>query len=104
MALTFRRLSSDQGVGSAAKNVQIEHLMATLTTAGSRRNAISEYQQEVLQKTGKGLSKKAIWKAAGYTAPTQFERWQRADENASDASHRTFCRILSEKPHLPSIR
>ncbi len=66
-----------------------------------RRAAVDGYIEEVFSKTGRRITRKEIWKAAGYTSRTEFERWERYDpKNPNRAAHRAFMRILSEKPHL----
>jgi hypothetical protein len=66
-----------------------------------RRAMINAYIQEVLEKTGKRITRKHIWSKAGYTTRTEFERWERRDRRYSNRSaDETFTRILREKPHL----
>jgi hypothetical protein len=66
-----------------------------------RRAAVTAYIQEVLSKTERRITRTDIWKEAGYKSRTEFERWERDDpNNPNKAAHRTFTRILSEKPHL----
>jgi hypothetical protein len=68
----------------------------------SRRTAVDEYISEVLQKTGKRITRKDIYTAAGYTTQSDFQKWQRAvvgySENSADRNIQRI--LLVEKPHL----
>jgi hypothetical protein len=68
----------------------------------SPHELVEDYIQEVLAKTGKRITKKEIWTAAGYNSRTEFERWERQDgKRPNSAAHETFTRMLTvEKPHL----
>jgi hypothetical protein len=74
--------------------------IGALATAEERQAAVQAYRNEVLQKTGRRITKKDIWSAAGYTARTEFERWERNDPRATQAAHQNFMRVLTKKPHL----
>jgi hypothetical protein len=66
-----------------------------------RRKAVDAYIEEVFSRTGKRLTRTAIWKSAGYKSRTEFERWERNDtKNPNKTAHERFTRILTEKPHL----
>ena len=65
-----------------------------------RRRAVDTYIEEVLKETGKKISRKDFWKAAGYGTPSDFERWQRCDPKTTKAAKLNFARVLREKPHL----
>ncbi|HKD84031.1 MAG TPA: hypothetical protein VKB58_04735, partial [Terriglobales bacterium] len=71
-----------------------------LKDAASRRAAVNEYIAEVLAIKGKRITRRDIWKKAGYTSATEFQRWQRDDKRQSKAAGDNFRRILTEKPHL----
>jgi hypothetical protein len=67
----------------------------------SRRAAVDAYIEEVLNKTGKKITRTDIWKHARYKSRTEFERWERNDaKNPNRTAHHRFTRVLSEKPHL----
>lgn len=67
----------------------------------NRRALVNRYIQEVLQKTGKRITRKDIWKTAGYHSRTEFERWERQDaKRPNSTAHVNFMRVLSEKTHL----
>jgi len=66
-----------------------------------RRAMVDAYIQEVLATKGKRIIRTDIWRKAGYTTRTEFERWERNDpRNPNKAAHQNFTRILTEKPHL----
>jgi hypothetical protein len=71
-----------------------------LDSADDRKIAVDNYLSEVLSKTGKRIPMAEIWRKAGYTSRTEFERWRRNDPRATPAAHRNISRILTEKPHL----
>jgi hypothetical protein len=71
-----------------------------LLTAAERRNTVQDYIDEVLEKTGKRITRTDIWKSAHYKTRTEFERWQRKDPKATKAVNERFTRLLKEKPHL----
>jgi len=65
-----------------------------------RRKAVDAYIKEVLEKTGKRITRADIWKSARYKSRTEFERWQRNDPKATKSANERFTRLLKEKPHL----
>lgn len=66
-----------------------------------RRKNVDAYIREILNKTGKRITRTDIWKAAGYHSRTEFERWERHDtKRPNKAADENFTRILREKPHL----
>ena len=68
--------------------------------AVERRARVEAYRQDVLEKTGNRITRKEIWRKAGYESATEFQRWQRNDPRTTLTANRNFERILSEKPHL----
>jgi len=69
--------------------------------SGDRRAMVNAYISEVFKKTGKMITRKGIWSAAGYKSRTEFERWERQDaQHPNKAADERFTRILREKPHL----
>jgi len=69
--------------------------------AAKRRAMVDAYQAEVLRKTGKKLTRAAIWRAAGYRARSEFERWERNDSKyPNQEAHRRITTVLTDKPHL----
>lgn len=70
----------------------------------NRRALVDEYITEVLQKTGKRINRTGVWKKAGYSTRTEFERWQRQDHRATKTADENFTRILREKPHLKCLK
>jgi hypothetical protein len=67
-----------------------------------RRALVQAYIRQVLEKTGKRITKKDIWSRAGDTSRSEFERWERKDpKNPNRAADERFTRLLTEeKPHL----
>jgi hypothetical protein len=75
--------------------------LAATTTGGNHCAEVKAYRAEVLQKTGKKITKKAIWERAGYKSRTEFERWERQDaKHPNAAADEAFTKILRDKPHL----
>jgi hypothetical protein len=68
--------------------------------AAQRRRAVDDYIAEVLEKTGKRITRTDFWKAARYRTRTEFERWQRNDPRTTRTANERFTRLLQEKPHL----
>jgi hypothetical protein len=70
-------------------------------TSTDRRALVDAYIEEVLREKGSQITRTDIWKSAGYKTRTEFERWERNDQNRPNkAAHENFTRILFEKPHL----
>jgi len=66
-----------------------------------RHKMVDAYIAEVLDKTGKRITRTAIWRKAGYKSRTEFERWQRQDpKRLNPSAADAFNRVLREKPHL----
>jgi hypothetical protein len=99
--LTFRwpfaQLAQQSGVAAVAKPNSPQ---ADMSTAVGRRAAVDAYIREVLDKTGKRITRTDIWKKAGYRSRTEFERWERADPRLNRTAPKNFTRVLTEKPHL----
>lgn len=68
----------------------------------NRCAAVEAYIKEVLVKTGRKITRREIWGAAGYTDRTEFQRWQRNDQKrqSNKRADRNFTHVLTEKPHL----
>jgi hypothetical protein len=72
-----------------------------LNDAASRRTAVEAYIAEVLRETGKRITRKDIWRRAGYKSRTEFERWERSDpKRRNKSADERFTLILQDKPHL----
>jgi hypothetical protein len=70
-------------------------------SSADRRALVDGYIEEVLRLTGRRVTRTQIWKTAGYSAPTEFQRWQRNDPGTTKAAHEKFVRYLQiEKPDL----
>ncbi len=61
------------------------------------RRRIEAFIQK-LADNGYQITKKDIWQVAGYTEPTEFERFQRGDERTTKACERNFMRVLNMSP------
>ena len=88
-----------RALSKAQDQVVIEVPSHGSTLKDKRRTLVEAYIAEVLDITGKRLSKKDIWKAAGYTDATEFERWQRGDPRTTNAVCRNIERVITQKPH-----
>ena len=53
---------------------------------------------QTLQESGHKITKKDIWRVAGYADPTEFERFQRGAERATTTSEVNFGRVLNMTP------
>jgi hypothetical protein len=83
-----RRYGTNSLAGAQGQNEKDRHAM------------VDAYLAEVLDRTGKRITRKDFWKAAGYSNATEFERWQRDDPKANISAGQNFKRILETKPHL----
>jgi hypothetical protein len=70
------------------------------TLGQTRRAAIDAYIKEVMEKTGKVLTRSDIWREAKYTHRRQFEGWQRGEAKPGTSVDRNISRVLKSKPHL----
>ena len=56
-----------------------------------RRRAVDAYIEEVHSRTGKRITRTDIWKSARYKTRTEYERWERNDqENENRTAHERF--------------
>lgn len=62
--------------------------------ATRRRKAIETFIESV-QAAGRKITRKDIWTVAGYSAPSEFERYQRADARTTKRAERTFTQLLT---------
>ena len=70
-----------------------------------RRAWVDTYIEEVFKKTGKRITRTAIWKKAGDKSRAEFERWEsfwyeKRNRKPNQAANQRFTQILIEKPHL----
>jgi hypothetical protein len=84
--------------GSAAEAQQA--MLDGRRHSANQRQVVDAYIEEVLQMTGKHITRTDIWKSARYKTRTEFERWERDSPRATKTAHERFSRILREKPHL----
>jgi hypothetical protein len=84
---------------SVAQNAVADALEGA--SSAMRSAAVKAYQSEYFDRTGRRLTEAAIWRAAGYSTRTEYERWKRDDpKKKNKAADRNIRRVLSEKPHL----
>ncbi len=55
-----------------------------------RRAAVDAYIEEILERTGKRITRTDIWKLAGYKSRTEFERWERDDPEQRKTRSRAY--------------
>ena len=65
---------------------------------------VDAYIREVFDATGRKLTRKDFWQAAGYKHRTEFQRWQANSESSTRAARENFERVLRTKPHLKKSR
>jgi hypothetical protein len=65
-----------------------------------RRLLVDKFIARVFDSTGRKITRKNIWTAAGYKEATDFERFQRNDKRTTKAAMATFTRILSMEPEV----
>jgi hypothetical protein len=73
---------------------------APASIAQQRRTEVDDYIAEVATKTGQMITRTDIWKAAGYTEGTQFERWERNNNRSTVRAERNIRKVLQGKLHL----
>ena len=66
---------------------------STVSTGTQRRTSIDAFLIKIAQ-TGQKIARKDIWIAAGYTNPTEFERFQRSAKPENRKAIGMFTRIL----------
>jgi hypothetical protein len=88
---TWRRGPSESAVTPARERDPVRDAEAV-----RRRAAVNSYLDAMLQKTGKRLRRKDIWKAVGYETRTEFERWERNDRRANKSAHERFTLFLTK--------
>jgi hypothetical protein len=74
--------------------------VVTNDEADRRRALVEAYIDREFKRTGKRITRTAIWKSVGYRSRTEFERWERNDKRATKTAHDRFMRLLENKPPL----
>ena len=64
----------------------------------NRRDAINSFINRMKMATGLSIKRKNIWKVAGYTDPTQFQRFQRNDPRTTQSAIAQFNQVLKMMP------
>jgi hypothetical protein len=94
---TFRREAQEAEQALAgAQSVRITSKVAA-PFEGTLR-LVEEFLERCNAVSVAKIGKHHVWKAAGHKTPTQFQRWQRGDDNATDADEQNFRRILAMQP------
>ena len=68
-------------------------------TTEQKAQAVKAFLTEAKAATGDRFLKQDIWRAAGYEAATEFQRWQRNDHRRTKAGDRNIRRVLREKQY-----
>ena len=97
-----------EGIGVAQAAAVLQHTRQIPSVAQTpdgencagteQRAAVDAFIEEVLQETGKRITRTDIWRAAGYKDRTEFERFQRDDPRTTDSAKAAFYRTLKMKP------
>ncbi len=69
------------------------------SVAQQRRKAVDLYIMELEAKTGRRITRSDIWRSAGYSEATQFERWEK-NIRGTAAADRRISQVLRAKPHM----
>jgi hypothetical protein len=73
----------------------------SFASSAERRAAVDAYINEVFREKGRRITRRDIWKSAGYRSRSEFERWERKDpKRVNKSAHERFVGILTAKPHL----
>jgi hypothetical protein len=101
----YQRLGyPDQQQTSDVETISPVPMAGADAVAGTRRAAVDAYIAQVHRETRKEITRADIWKAAGYKARTEFERWERNDlERRNKTADRRISQVLRGKPHLKKI-
>jgi len=67
------------------------------TGESSRRLIIDAFISKVTE-SGRKITRKDIWTVAGYTDPTEFQRFQRRDVRMTRSAVNNFNRVLNMSP------
>jgi hypothetical protein len=86
----------DPASNSVAANVANEVAKQTGSPERSRIDAFITGVNE----TGAKVTRTDIWTVAGYSDPTEFERFQRGDQKTTTSAKQNFNRVLSMTPEV----
>jgi hypothetical protein len=78
--------------------LQTEPVGGAIPKTEDRPAAVDAFVTEVLQQTGRKITRRDIWSAAGYTNRTQFERFQRNSPKCGPSATSSFTRVLKLDP------
>ena len=73
------------------------HLNGNRTAQPDRKSQVDKFIASVLTATGRKITRKNIWSAAGYKDRTEFQRFQKG-VRASQSAIAAFGRVLSKTP------
>ena len=86
---------------SESVSVQVKKVEPVQETVGqttaTRRKQIDDFISKV-RESGRKITRKHLWTAAGYKDATEFERYQREDSRTTKSAATTFNRILNMNP------
>ena len=84
--------------GSAPVRALPRAPVADSPTTADHEARTNEFLRECTEIAPSRISKSHIWKSVGHTSGTQFRRWKRLDERATNADKENFARILNDPP------
>ena len=67
-------------------------------TTTNRRAAVNAFIQRVLEENSVRITRADIWRVAGYTEATEFERWQKHSKRQSPGTDLKISHVLRMKP------
>jgi hypothetical protein len=87
-----------QGLPGAPKTLTKTIRLKAPTAKAERRDLVDKFITRVMDSTGRKIKRTDIWKVAGYTNRTEFERYQRGDTRTTNSAKANFSRILAMEP------
>jgi len=85
---------------SSSSDVPLSDRRPSSTNTEGHRELVDKYLADVKAQTGRAITRRDFWAAAGYKNPTEFQRWQRNDPRTTLTASSNFARVLKSKPHL----
>jgi hypothetical protein len=95
MAIQLRGNSAAPDSAAVATDTTSKPSSAKDIEAGRRRAQVDAYIERESSRTGKTITRTAIWEKLHYKSHTEFERWQRNDRRATKTAHERFTRLLT---------
>lgn len=69
-----------------------------LLKEGKHREAVDAFIEKIEKETGRKITRDNVWQMAGYTDPTEGQRWQRNDKRTNKTADLNIKRVLSYTP------